>query len=149
VIDHLTYNMGSGSYDSSIFMTERRPLAEVYEAKRAIQKYLFPDGQVEERFAKAMDGQEEVLCYAKLPRGFKIPTPVGSYAPDWAIVFHEGTVKHIYFVAETKGSLSTLQQRPIEQAKIACVKRLFEKLSDAVVYDCVDDFQTLMNRVMK
>ena len=149
MIDHITYNMGAGSYDSSIFMTERRPLAEAYEAKRAIQKYLFPDGQVEERFAKAMDGQEEVLCYAKLPRGFKIPTPVGSYAPDWAIVFHEGTVKHIYFVAETKGSLSTLQQRPIEQAKIACVKRLFEKLSDAVVYDCVDDFQTLMNRVMK
>lgn len=96
-----------------------------------------------------MDGQEEVLCYAKLPRGFKIPTPVGSYAPDWAIVFHEGTVKHIYFVAETKGSLSTLQQRPIEQAKIACPKRLFEKLNNVVVYDCVDDFQTLMDRVMK
>ena len=149
VIDHITYNMGAGSYDSSIFMTERRPLVEAYEAKRAIQKYLFPDGQVEKRFAEAMDGQEEVLCYAKLPRGFKIPTPVGSYAPDWAIVFHEGTVKHIYFVAETKGSLSTLQQRPIEQAKIACAKRLFEKLNDVVVYECVDDFQILMNRVMK
>lgn len=149
VIDHITYNMGAGSYDSSIFMTERRPLVEAYEAKRAIQKYLFPDGQVEKRFAEAMDGQEEVLCYAKLPRGFKIPTPVGSYAPDWAIVFHDGTVKHIYFVAETKGSLSTLQQRPIEQAKIACAKRLFEKLNDVVVYECVDDFQTLMNRVMK
>ena len=149
VIDHITYNMGAGSYDSSIFMTERRPLVEAYEAKRAIQKYLFPDGQVEKRFAEAMDGQDEVLCYAKLPRGFKIPTPVGSYAPDWAIVFHEGTVKHIYFVAETKGSLSTLQQRPIEQAKIACAKQLFEKLNDVVVYECVDDFQTLMNRVMK
>ena len=149
VIDHITYNMGAGSYDSSIFMTERRPLVEAYEAKRAIQKYLFPDGQVEKRFAQAMDGQEEVLCYAKLPRGFKIPTPVGSYAPDWAIVFHEGTVKHIYFVAETKGSLSTLQQRPIEQAKIACAKRLFEKLNDVVVYECVDDFKTLMNRVMR
>jgi len=94
-------------------------------------------------------GGDEVLIYAKLPRGFAIPTPVGNYAPDWAIVFREGTVRHIYFVAETKGTLSSLQLRPIEEAKIACVKRLFEKLSDAVVYDCVDDFQTLMNRVMK
>ena len=150
VIDHITYNMGAGSYDSSVFMTERRPLVEAYEAKRAIQKYLFPDGQVEKRFAEAMDGQEEVLCYAKLPRGFKIPTSVGNYAPDWAIVFHEGTVKHIYFVAETKGTLSSLQLRPIEEAKIACAKKLFASLhSDCVIYEHVNDFQTLLNRVMR
>lgn len=150
VIDHITYNMGAGSYDSSIFMTEWRPLVEAYEAKRAIQKYLFPDGQVEKRFAQAMDGREEVLCYAKLPRGFKIPTPVGSYAPDWATVFREGTVRHIYFVAETKGTLSSLQLRPIEEAKIACAKKLFASLhSDCVIYEHVNDFQTLLNRVMR
>ena len=97
-----------------------------------------------------MDGQEEVLCYATLPRGFKIPTPVGSYAPDWAIVFHEGTVKHIYFVAETKGTLSSLQLSPIENAKIKCAKKLFEKLhGDFVVYEHVKDFQTLLDCVMR
>ena len=122
---------------------------EVYEAKRAIQKYLFPDGQLEKRFVEAMDGQEEVLIYAKLPRGFAIPTPVGSYAPDLAIVFREGKVRHIYFVAETKGTLSSLQLRPIEKAKISCAKKLFEKLhSDCVIYEHVNDFQTLLNRVM-
>ena len=122
---------------------------EAYEAKRAIQKYLFPDGQLEKQFVEAMDGQEEVLIYAKLPRGFAIPTPVGSYAPDWAIVFREGKVRHIYFVAETKGTLSSLQLRPIEEAKIACAKKLFEKLhSDCVIYEHVNDFQTLLNRVM-
>ena len=130
-------------------MTERRPLVEVYEAKRAIQKYLFPDGQLEKRFVEAMDGQEEVLIYTKLPRGFAIQTPIGSYAPDWAIVFREGKVRHIYFVAETKGTLSSLQFRPIEEAKIACAKKLFEKLhSDCVIYKHVNDFQTLLNRVM-
>ena len=123
---------------------------EVYETKRAIQKYLFPDGQLEKRFVEAMDGQEEVLIYAKLPRGFAIPTPVGSYAPDWAIVFREGMVKHIYFIAETKGSLSTLDLRPIEKAKISCAKKLFEKFNDGyVIYEHVNDFQTLLNRVMK
>ena len=90
-----------------------------------------------------------MLIYAKLPRGFAIPTPVGSYAPDWAIVFREGKVRHIYFVAETKGTLSSLQLRPIEEAKIACAKKLFEKLhSDCVIYEYVNDFQTLLNRVM-
>ena len=96
-----------------------------------------------------MDGQDEVLIYAKLPRGFAIPTPVGSYAPDWVIVFREGKVRHIYFVAETKGTLFSLQRRPIEEAKIACVKKIFEKLhSDCVIYEHVNDFQTLLNRVM-
>ena len=149
VVDHIVYDTIDGSYDANIFMTERRPLVEAYEARRAIQRYVFPDGQVERRFVEAMDGADDVLCYAKLPRGFKIPTPVGSYAPDWAIVFHEGTVKHIYFVAETKGSLSDMQLRPIEQAKISCAKKLFEKLNGIVVYDCVNDFQDLLNRFMK
>ena len=91
-----------------------------------------------------------MLSYAKLPRGFAIPTPVGNYAPDWAIVFREGTVRHIYFVAETKGTLSSLQLRPIEEAKIACAKKLFASLhSDGVIYEHVNDFQTLLNRVMR
>ena len=95
-------------------------------------------------------GGDEVLIYAKLPRGFAIPTPVWNYAPDWAIVFREGTVRHIYFVAETKGTLSSLQLRPIEQAKIACAKKLFASLhSDCVIYEHVNDFQTLLNRVMR
>ena len=131
-------------------MTERRPLVEVYEAKRAIQKYLFPDGQLEKRFVEAMDGQEEVLIYAKLPRGFAIPTPVGSYAPDWAIVFHEGTVKHIYFVAETKGSEDITQLRAVEHAKIECASRHFASISDSKLkFGVVKNYETLYNKVMQ
>ena len=150
IVDHIEYNTIEGSYDASIFATEKRPYTEAYEAEKAIQNYVFTDGNVERKFAQDLDGGDEVLIYAKLPRGFAIPTPVGSYAPDWAIVFREGKVRHIYFVAETKGTLSSLQLRPIEEAKIACAKKLFASLhSDCVIYEHVNDFQTLLNRVMR
>ena len=92
-----------------------------------------------------MDAAEEVCVYAKLPRGFHIPTPVGNYAPDWAIAFYEGTVKHIFFVAETKGTMESLNLRPIEKAKIDCAKKLFEEMSSGQVkYEHVDSYQRLL-----
>lgn len=93
-----------------------------------------------------MDMADEVCVYAKLPKGFSIPTPVGNYSPDWAIIFHKGTVKHIFFIAETKGTIETLNLKPIEKAKIDCAKRLFKQLSTVdVVYHEVDSYQTLLN----
>ena len=98
------------------------------------------------RFANDLENADEVVVYAKLPRGFQIPTPVGNYSPDWAIAFKEGTVKHIYFVAETKGTLDSLELRPIEQAKIKCAKKLFNELSDnKVKYHEVSSYQELLN----
>lgn len=115
-----------------------------------MQDYVFADGtserSVERRFAEELDMDDKVVVYAKLPRGFQIPTPVGNYAPDWAIAFKKGTVKHIYFIAETKGSMDSMDLRPIEQAKISCAKKLFNEIStDNVVYEQVDSFQNLMN----
>ena len=82
--------------------------------------------------------------------GFYISTPVGKYNPDWAIAFYEGNVKHIYFVAETKGSLSSLQLRDIEKAKIHCAKEHFKAISNgSVVYDVVDGYDELMNLLVK
>lgn len=105
---------------------------------------------VERQFAESLDVADEVVVYAKLPRGFYIPTPVGHYSPDWAIVFHEGRVKHIYFVAETKGSMESMSLRPIERAKIDCAKKLFSRLSDDLVtYDHVDSYQALLNKVLR
>jgi len=72
--------------------------------------------------------------------------PAGSYSPDWAIAFNEGTVKHIYFVAETKGTMESLQIRPIEKAKISCARKLFNEISiDNMVYHDVDSYQSLLN----
>lgn len=93
-----------------------------------------------------MDLNEKLMVYAKMPRGFQISTPVGNYAPDWAICFHRGTVKHIFFIAETKGKMESLNLKPIEQAKIKCAKKLFKELStEDVVYHDVDTYQNLLS----
>lgn len=155
IVEHITYDQIEGSYDSSIFTAEKhgKSLEEAFPATKAVQDYVYTDGtaekSIERKFVEELDGSAEVNIYAKLPKGFSIPTPVGHYSPDWAIVFHEGTVRHIYFVAETKGTMDSLNLRPIEKAKIDCAKKLFATLSNgSVTYDHVDSYQQLMNKVM-
>ena len=116
--------------------------------------FVFTDGSaeksIERRFAEDLDAADEVCVYAKLPRGFHIPTPVGNYSPDWAIAFNEGSVKHIYFIAETKGTMDSLNLRPIEQAKISCAKKLFNEISTSnVKYHDVDSYQSLLTIMNK
>ena len=123
-------------------------------AKKHIKDYVFTDGSaeksIERKFAEDVDGAEEVSVYAKLPKSFQIPTPVGNYSPDWAIAFYEGTVKHIFFIAETKGTMDSLNIRPIEQAKISCAKKLFNELSTSKVkYHDVNSYQELLNVMNK
>ena len=97
-------------------------------------------------WCRDLDQAEEVCVYAKLPRGFHIPTPVGNYSPDWAIAFHAGTVKHIFFVAETKGTMESLELRPIERAKISCARKLFNEMSTSKVkYHDVDSYKSLLD----
>ena len=155
IVEHITYDQIEGSYDSSIFTAEKhgKSLEDAFRASKAIQDYVYTDGtadkSIERQFVESLDGSAEVNIYAKLPRGFSIPTPVGHYSPDWAIVFHEGKVRHIYFVAETKGTMDTLNLRPIEKAKIDCARKLFSTLSNGMVtYDHVDNYQQLLNKVM-
>ena len=152
IVEHISYDIIEGKYDSSIFTAEKNTQSfdRAFIAKKAIQDYVFTDGSadksIERRFAEDLDKAEEVCVYAKLPRTFQIPTPVGNYSPDWAIAFYEGTVKHIFFVAETKGTMESLELRPIEQAKISCAKKLFNEMSTSkVVYHDVDSYQSLLN----
>lgn len=151
IVEHISYNQIEGSYDNNIFTADKNVYSfeKAFKSTKAIQDYVFTDGtaeqSVERRFAEDLDAAEEVCVYAKLPRGFHIPTPVGNYAPDWAIAFYEGTVKHIFFVAETKGSMESLNLRPIEKAKIDCAKKLFEEMSSGQVkYEHVDSYQRLL-----
>ena len=156
IVEHITYDTIEGSYDSSIFTAEKHTLTmdRAYPAQKAIQNYVFTDGTAEKsnerKFAEALDAADEVFIYAKLPKGFYIPTPLGHYSPDWAIIFHEGKVKHIYFVVETKGTMSTMNIRPIERSKIDCAEKLFEKLSNGLVtFHNVKNYQDLLNKVMQ
>lgn len=153
IVEQITYNQTDGTYDSSIFTAEKNnDFSRAYRAKKNVQDYVFADGyakdgqSVERRFAEDMDLADEVCVYAKLPKGFSIPTPVGNYSPDWAIAFNKDTVKHIFFIAETKGTMETLNLKPIEQAKINCAKKLFNELSTTdVVYHDVKTYQNLIN----
>ena len=118
--------------------------------KRHLYDHILYDSTNERTFAENLDTSEEVAVYVKLPSGFYITTPVGKYNPDWAIAFNDGKVKHIYFVAETKGSMSSMQLRLIEDAKIHCAREHFKAIStENVKYDVVDSYETLMNQVMK
>ncbi len=155
IVEHISYGIVDGEYDSTIFTAEKKVqnFDKVFLAKKAIQDYVFIDGSakesVERRFAEDLDAAEEVCVYAKLPRTFYIPTPVGNYSPDWAIAFYEGAVKHIFFISETKGTMESLELRPIEQAKISCAKKLFNEMSTSKVkYYDVDSYQSLLE-VMK
>ncbi|MDR3300780.1 MAG: restriction endonuclease subunit R, partial [Candidatus Accumulibacter sp.] len=152
IVEHISYDRIEGEYDSAIFTMEKnsRNFDKAFRAEKHIQDYVFTDGtaeqSVERRFAQDLDAAREVGVYAKLPKGFAIPTPVGNYSPDWAIAFNEGTVKHIFFIAETKGTMDSLNLRPIEQAKISCAKKLFNELSTSKVkYHDVDSYQHLLD----
>ena len=152
IVEHIQYSQIDGEYDSNIFTAEKNTqiFDKAFAATKHIQDYVFTDGtaeqSIERKFAQELDGANEVCVYAKLPRGFQIPTPVGNYSPDWAIAFNEGSVKHIFFVAETKGTMDSLNLRPIEQAKISCAKKLFNELSTSKVkYHDVDSYQSLLN----
>ena len=146
VVEHVSYHETDRTYDTAIF-TERMPdnASRAYEAKKNIQRFVFPDSDGERRFAEDLDTHDEVVVYAKLPRTFQIPTPVGNYAPDWAIAFKEGSVRHIFFVAETKGTMDSLNLSGVENAKIACAKKLFNEMSTSEVrYHNVSTYDDLM-----
>ena len=155
IVEHISYSEAKGvaPYDPSVFTAEKvdRDLIKAYEGKKSVQRYMFLDGKVEEDFAKEMDiPDNEVYIYAKLPRGFQIPTPMGNYAPDWAIVFHKNKVKHIFFVAETKGTLDSEELRGIEDGKISCAKKLFSSIRTREIhYEHVSTYQDLMDKVIK
>jgi type III restriction enzyme len=150
IIECISYNPIDEVYDSEIFTKpvnlNSNPTGE--PLKRHIYDYVLTDSKIEEDFAGVLDTSKEVVVYAKLPKAFFIPTPVGNYNPDWAIAFEEGKVKHIYFVAETKGDLSSLQLRKIEDCKIECAKRFFAKITkERVKYGVITNYENLLQLV--
>lgn len=154
IVEHLAYDALEDRFDTAIF-TENQTRQNLTHAGNKLTKHIYDyvvtDSKVERAFVTELDTSTEVAVYAKLPRGFFIPTPVGDYNPDWAIAFTEGSVKHVYFVAETKGSLSTLQLKGAEEAKIECARKFFARLSEKsghdVKYGVVTDYTELMQLV--
>jgi type III restriction enzyme len=150
IVERLSYDPIEGVHDIDIF-TQEKPKAsftKAYKANRHIYDYVFTDSKNERTFVEELDTGTDVVVYAKLPKGFSIPTPVGNYNPDWAIAFEAGKVKHVYFIAETKGSMSSMELREIEKRKIDCARKFFARItSDQVKYDVVDSYSKLMELV--
>lgn len=153
IIQHITYDKLDATYGTELFTEPTmRGTLDVNAMRTAhhLYDYLLYDSTNERKFATELDARTEVAVYVKLPSGFYISTPVGKYNPDWAIAFKEGTVKHIYFVAETKGSMNSMQLRVVEEAKIHCAREHFKAISnESVTYDVVDSYGALMHLVME
>ena len=153
IIQHITYQALGDHYDTTVFTgpTLKGKLdSNAMKVNKHLYDHILYDSTNERAFANELEIRPEVAVYVKLPDGFYISTPVGRYNPDWAIAFYEGTVKHIYFVAETKGSMQSMQLRDIEKAKIHCAREHFKAISSKdVVYDVVDSYQALLDKVMR
>jgi len=150
VVEHLTYDTIDGEYGLDLFTRDRHgeSFGNAIKADRHVLEYVVTDSDIERSFVGRLETAAEVEVYAKLPRGFHIPTPMGNYNPDWAIAFRAGSVKHVYFVAETKGTLESLELRGVEEAKIACARKFFGSLEGSEVrYDVVTGFDRLMDLV--
>lgn len=151
IVESIHYNMTEGKYDSNIFTVKSKmDFDKAYEAKKHITNYVFSDSKGERQFAHDLDEAKEVVVYAKLPRTFQIPTPVGNYAPDWAIAMEVDGIKHIFFIAETKGSMGSMEIRGIEKAKIECAEKLYNSISTAKVkYHKVTSYSDLLDEMGK
>ena len=153
IIEHITYDVLDEHYGVDVFTdpTIKGKLGvNAMKAKKHLYDHIVYDSTNEHDFAEELDTNKDVAVYVKLPDGFYISTPVGHYNPDWAIAFYEGKVKHIYFVAETKGSMNSMQLRLIEESKIHCAREHFKAISSGnVVYDVVDSYKSLLEKVMR
>ena len=154
LINNIVYSKTDKTYDDSIFTINNFKgslTKNILEVKKHVHDYVKTDSEIERRFAADLEC-EEVIVYAKLPggpNGFKILTPLGNYNPDWAIVFNADKFKYVYFIAETKGSMETMQLKEIEQKKISYAKKHFEALGHAgIKYDVVDSYKSLLDKIM-
>jgi type III restriction enzyme len=160
-IQQLSYDLIDETYDTDIF-TQNQVINDFSKVVKNLKKHVYDfastDSKVERKFIEELDTSNEIEVYAKLPRGFTIPTPLGTggYNPDWAIAFKDGSVKHILFIAETKGSMSTMQLKKIEEAKIECAKKFFKRLEqevetdndvEKVKFNMVASYSDLLNKV--
>jgi type III restriction enzyme len=152
IIEHITYDKLEEAWNAEEIFVAPTITGEygknIIDAKKHLFDKIRYDSTVEKNFAEELDIAESIELYVKLPSGFYINTPMGKYNPDWAITFREGSVKHIYFVAETKGDTSDIQLREVERAKIECSRRHFSVISsDTIKYSAVSSYVELLTKV--
>ena len=118
------------------------------KVEHSVYDYIVYDSSTIERpFAVALDNDPDVKMFFKIPDRFKIDTPIGTYNPDWAVYLTKNGEEKLYFVLETKGSESFMDQRTREQLKIHCGKKHFEALDDGIELRVATDWGALRKRL--
>ena len=114
------------------------------KVEHSVYDYVIYDSStIEKPFAMALDNDPDVKMFIKLPERFKIETPIGTYNPDWAVYLTKNGEEKLYFVLETKGSISFMNLQTREQLKIQCGKQHFKALENEVEFRVATDWSTL------
>lgn len=155
VIQHISYEKLKDTFSTDIFtenMLRGKLGINAIESTKSLYDLVVLDSMgTEKNFAESLEREDDVVVYTKLPNGFYINTPMGKYNPDWAVAFREGSVKHVYFIAESKGNdLQNSQLRGSEESKIECARHHFKTISnDGYIYDVAKDYKSLYDLVTK
>ena len=149
-LDGITYTKVEGkSYSfTELFDLENNGEMAAFLDKTAVavknsiyDHIIYDNSNVERDFALELDNDTQVKLFFKIPDKFKIPTPIGSYNPDWAVYVETDNEKKLYFVIETKGSTNYIDLRDTESIKIKCGKKHFEALGMDVTFDVAKKFR--------
>ncbi|NNM84945.1 MAG: DEAD/DEAH box helicase family protein [Phycisphaerales bacterium] len=154
IVDGIKYEkIGDGFYYAQELFENQELSAylndNMIKSDKSVYEQVVYGPDVEHKFAREFEDSKQVKLYAKLPDWFKIPTPLGNYNPDWAVVVELDGQEKLYFVVESKGSIFADAIRPTEQAKIDCGKKHFEALDTGVEFTKADTFDNFMGQVVK
>lgn len=116
-------------------------------SERSVYDHIIYDSKNEAEFAARFENNANVILYTKLPGWFKIPTPLGSYNPDWAVLFDQDGNKKLYFILETKGNVRFESLRQTESDKIRCGKKHFESLGEDVKFEVADNYESFIDNI--
>jgi type III restriction enzyme len=152
LVDGVQYLEIGDVYEMSLFQDLEGYEESLLPIEKSIYDQVIVDSEVERDFAQELDGMDEVKLFVKLPDWFVVPTPIGDYNPDWAVVFtvqdeFGETRERLYLVRETKGSEDWDDLRGNERMKITCAQRHFETIE--VDYDVIPSAAVLRRQMLK
>jgi len=151
IVDGIKYQrLGDAQYYAQeLFEQEELTgyLKNLLDARKSVYEQVVYDSDTEAAFADQLEKNTAIKVYAKLPGWFTVPTPLGGYNPDWAVLVEEEGQERLYFVVETKGTMLFADAlRPTEQAKIDCAREHFEALGTRTAFTVANTFETFAER---
>lgn len=129
--------------------TEMNKQGNMVDSTKSPYTSIVIDSDTERNFAQGLENNDNVVVYTKLPDWFKIPTPLGNYNPDWAVLVRPDLSKNeekLYFIVETKGSVFEEDRRETENLKIKCGRKHFKAISEDIDFEISNNFDNFSNK---